>query len=150
MAQEFLRNPQKPCLKSYDSYIIIDFFQVRHFCPNVPIILVGNKKDLRSDTQTIRDLARNKQVPVTVDQGKTIGEQIGAFAYLECSAKTKEACLLCVLNPVITFHNFREFVKFLKKQLKQPFNKRRKRSVVVTFYNLIGDGDAQANDLILF
>lgn len=30
------------------------FEQVKHFCPNVPIILVGNKKDLRNDPNTIR------------------------------------------------------------------------------------------------
>jgi len=66
---------------------------VRHFCPNVPIILVGNKKDLRNDPQTIRDLARNKQEPVKTEQGKQIAENIGAFAYLECSAKTKEVCI---------------------------------------------------------
>ncbi|KAL3095265.1 hypothetical protein niasHS_007364 [Heterodera schachtii] len=64
--------------------------EVRHFCPNVPIILVGNKKDLRNDQQTIRDLSRNKQEPVKSEQGKAIAEQIGAYAYLECSAKTKE------------------------------------------------------------
>nr|CAI5849782.1 unnamed protein product [Callosobruchus analis] len=28
--------------------------EVKHFCPNVPIILVGNKKDLRNDPATIR------------------------------------------------------------------------------------------------
>lgn len=28
--------------------------QVKHFCPNVPIILVGNKKDLRNDPNTIK------------------------------------------------------------------------------------------------
>ncbi|KAI6239814.1 Rho-1 [Aphelenchoides fujianensis] len=64
--------------------------EVCHFCPNVPIILVGNKKDLRTDPQTIRDLDRNKQEPVKTDQAKAIAEQIGAFAYLECSAKAKE------------------------------------------------------------
>uniref|UniRef100_A0A0K0E4V3 Ras-like GTP-binding protein Rho1 n=1 Tax=Strongyloides stercoralis TaxID=6248 RepID=A0A0K0E4V3_STRER len=64
--------------------------EVRHFCPNVPIILVGNKKDLRNDPQTIRDLARNKQEPIRPEQGRAIAEQIGAFDYLECSAKTKE------------------------------------------------------------
>ena len=36
--------------------------EVKHFCPNVPIILVGNKKDLRTDQNTIRELARNRQV----------------------------------------------------------------------------------------
>ncbi|KAF7633873.1 hypothetical protein Mgra_00006733 [Meloidogyne graminicola] len=77
--------------------------EVRHFCPNVtsgngqnnvPIILVGNKKDLRNDPQTIRDLSRNKQDPIKTEQGKSVAEQIGAYAYLECSAKTKEVFLL--------------------------------------------------------
>ena len=60
----------------------------------MPIILVGNKKDLRNDPQTIRDLARNKQEPVKPEQGRAIAEQIGAYAYLECSAKTKEVCVV--------------------------------------------------------
>lgn len=37
--------------------------EVKHFCPNVPIILVGNKKDLRNDEHTRRELAKMKQVP---------------------------------------------------------------------------------------
>lgn len=36
--------------------------EVKHFCPNVPIILVGNKKDLRQDEHTRRELAKTKQV----------------------------------------------------------------------------------------
>lgn len=28
--------------------------EVKHFCPNVPIILVGNKRDLRYDPDTIK------------------------------------------------------------------------------------------------
>uniref|UniRef100_A0A4W5LWU1 Ras homolog gene family, member Aa n=1 Tax=Hucho hucho TaxID=62062 RepID=A0A4W5LWU1_9TELE len=34
--------------------------EVKHFCPNVPIILVGNKKDLRNDEHTRRELAKMK------------------------------------------------------------------------------------------
>ncbi|VDO28725.1 unnamed protein product [Brugia timori] len=68
--------------------------EVRHFCPNVPIILVGNKKDLRNDQQTIRELAKMKQEPVRPEQGRAIAEQIGAFAYLECSAKAKDVSLV--------------------------------------------------------
>uniref|UniRef100_A0A8C8HXR5 Cytokine inducible SH2 containing protein n=1 Tax=Oncorhynchus tshawytscha TaxID=74940 RepID=A0A8C8HXR5_ONCTS len=36
--------------------------EVKHFCPNVPIILVGNKKDLRNDEHTRRELAKMKQL----------------------------------------------------------------------------------------
>ena len=64
--------------------------EVRHFCPNVPIILVGNKKDLRNDGATIAELKRMKQEPVKIDEGRAMAEKISAFNYLECSAKTKE------------------------------------------------------------
>merc|ERR1712051_438533 len=59
--------------------------EVKHFCPNVPIILVGNKKDLRNDPNTIKELAKVKP-----EDGRTMAEKINAFAYLECSAKSKE------------------------------------------------------------
>lgn len=64
--------------------------EVKHFCPNVPIILVGNKKDIRNDEAIRRELSRMKQEPVKPEQGKVMADTIGAFAYLECSAKTKE------------------------------------------------------------
>lgn len=64
--------------------------EVKHFCPNVPIILVGNKKDLRNDPFTIRELAKMKQEPVKPEEGRAMADKINAFAYLECSAKTKE------------------------------------------------------------
>lgn len=64
--------------------------EVKHFCPNVPIILVGNKKDLRNDPATIRELSKMKQEPVKPEEGRAMAEKINAFAYLECSAKSKE------------------------------------------------------------
>lgn len=64
--------------------------EVKHFCPNVPIILVGNKKDLRNDSNTIHELAKMKQVPVSIEEGKQMAEKIQAYSYLECSAKTKD------------------------------------------------------------
>jgi len=64
--------------------------EVRHFCPNVPIILVGNKKDLRNDESTKRELLKMNQAPLKCDEGKRMADTIGAVAYLECSAKTKE------------------------------------------------------------
>jgi len=64
--------------------------EVKHFCPNVPIILVGNKKDLRNDEATKRELMKMKQEPVRSEEGKVMSEKIGSFAYLECSAKSKE------------------------------------------------------------
>jgi len=64
--------------------------EVKHFCPNVPIVLVGNKKDLRGDDYTVRELARVKQTPVPYSEGEQMANRIGAKDYLECSALTKE------------------------------------------------------------
>ena len=64
--------------------------EVRHFCPTVPIVLVGNKKDLRFDENVRRELSKSKQEPVKTEDGRAMAEKIGAFAYLECSAKLNE------------------------------------------------------------
>ena len=64
--------------------------EVRHFCPDVPIILVGNKKDLRNDEYVKRELSKTKQKPVTSDEGSLMCDRIKAYAFLECSAKTRE------------------------------------------------------------
>jgi len=64
--------------------------EVKHFCPNVPIILVGNKRDLRYDNSTIHELQKMKQEPVKTEEGRAMSEKISAFSYLECSAKTKD------------------------------------------------------------
>lgn len=64
--------------------------EVKHFCSNVPIILVGNKKDLRNDESTKQELMKSGLAPVKVEEGRAMAERIEAKAYLECSAKTKE------------------------------------------------------------
>ncbi|CAH1784969.1 unnamed protein product [Owenia fusiformis] len=64
--------------------------EVKHFCPKVPIILVGNKKDLRNDENTKRELMKMKQEPVRPEDARVMSDKIDAFAYLECSAKTKD------------------------------------------------------------
>ncbi|XP_060604315.1 ras-like GTP-binding protein RHO [Ruditapes philippinarum] len=64
--------------------------EVKHFCYNVPIVLVGNKKDLRNDESTKRELEKRKQEVVTFESGRAMAEHIGAVCYLECSALKNE------------------------------------------------------------
>ncbi|TGZ64221.1 hypothetical protein CRM22_006495 [Opisthorchis felineus] len=64
--------------------------EVRYFCESVPIILVGLKKDLRNDVSTKHALQRMKQETVKYEQGRAMASEIGAEAYLECSAKHQE------------------------------------------------------------
>ena len=79
-------------ISSHDSLEAISRWadEVKRFCPNVPIILVGNNKYLRNDPNTIKKLASEKQEPVKIDEGEAMAVNINAFAYLECCAKTKE------------------------------------------------------------
>ncbi|CAM4558406.1 unnamed protein product, partial [Caretta caretta] len=64
--------------------------EVKHFCPNVPVFLVGHKKDLWNDEHTWRELAKMKQEPVKPEEGRDMANRINAFGYLKCSAKTKD------------------------------------------------------------
>ncbi|KAG8737055.1 GTP-binding protein Rho1 [Ceratobasidium sp. 414] len=64
--------------------------EVMHFCPGLPYILVGCKKDLRHDPEIIEYLRKTNQCPVTTEQGEQVAQKIGARHYLECSALTGE------------------------------------------------------------
>lgn len=44
------------------------FPEVRHHCPNTPMILVGTKLDLRDDKTTIEKLRDKKLAPITYPQ----------------------------------------------------------------------------------
>lgn len=59
-------------------------------CPNVPIILVGLKKDLRGDPVAIEEMRKRSQRFVMEDEGQRIAKEIGARKYLECSSLTGE------------------------------------------------------------
>ncbi|RZC41432.1 Ras, Miro, and/or Arf domain containing protein [Asbolus verrucosus] len=63
--------------------------EVRHFCPNIPVVLVGTKNDLRSDLSELELLQKNDYAPVTTAEAEAVAKKIRAVAYVECSAKTK-------------------------------------------------------------
>jgi Rho family protein len=59
-------------------------------CPNVPIILVGLKKDLREDPVAIEEIRKRSQHFVGTREASEIAHDIGARKYLECSSLTGE------------------------------------------------------------
>ncbi|KAI1695894.1 ras family domain-containing protein [Ditylenchus destructor] len=78
--------------------------EARHFCPKVPIILVGNKKDLRAWSPLAQEL-------ITYEQGKAVAEKIGAAQYLESSAKTKDGVsevFICAARAALERKNVRK------------------------------------------
>ncbi|KAL6042728.1 Rho GTPase [Balamuthia mandrillaris] len=64
--------------------------ELKHYCPNVPIILVGTKIDLRDDPKTLEELAKSGKAPITPEAGQKMAAEIKAIKYLECSALTRK------------------------------------------------------------
>ncbi|XP_026206479.1 rho-related GTP-binding protein RhoG-like [Anabas testudineus] len=60
--------------------------EAKQHCPNVPILLVGTKTDLRDDRQVLEKLKDQNQVTVTKQQGEIMAKEIKALKYLECAA----------------------------------------------------------------
>jgi len=84
--------------------------EVNRFCPNIPVLLVGCKKDLRNDPSTKEELNKISQWPVTQEEGELVAQKIGTKQYLECSARTGEG-----VHKV-----FRSATRFALLQKKNP------------------------------
>lgn len=86
--------------------------EIRHHCPDTPIVLCGTKTDLRDDTNTINQLQKQAQQPIRREQGIKLAKKIKAYAYVECSALTQkglhqvfEEAIRAVLVPKIAKNN---------------------------------------------
>ena len=66
------------------------FPEVHHHCPGVPCLIVGTQIDLRDDPQVLEKLQRQKQRPITAEQGERLARELGAVKYVECSALTQK------------------------------------------------------------
>ncbi|KAG2212363.1 hypothetical protein INT47_001724 [Mucor saturninus] len=64
--------------------------EISHHAPNIPIILVGTKLDLREDRDTIERLREKRMAPISYAQGLVMAKDIGSVKYLECSALTQK------------------------------------------------------------
>jgi Ras-related C3 botulinum toxin substrate 1 len=81
--------------------------EIGHHCPNVPVLLVGTKVDLRDDPATIEKLKERKLAPITCSQGHQLAKEIKAAGYVECSALSQknlklvfdEAIRVCLAPP---------------------------------------------------
>ncbi|KAK7598203.1 hypothetical protein V9T40_006438 [Parthenolecanium corni] len=87
---------------SFDNIFLKWYPELRHHCPNVPIILIATKSDLRGTDETL----------ISVSEGKRMKKSIRAVKYMECSALKNEG-----LNEI-----FAEAVRCVYR--KQPITKR--------------------------
>ncbi|KAK4881368.1 hypothetical protein RN001_004687 [Aquatica leii] len=63
--------------------------EIKHHCPDAPMILVGTKIDLRDDRETLNSLADQGLSPIKREQGQKLANKIRAVKYMECSALTQ-------------------------------------------------------------
>lgn len=77
--------------------------EIKRYCANPTIILLGAKSDLRDDPQTLGLLRVKNANPITTIRGKTAANAIHAVRYIECSALTQRGVkgafeeILCAL-----------------------------------------------------
>lgn len=68
--------------------------EVLHHCPDAPFMLVGNKTDLRGPAPKAAAAAATdapeEDRPVSKADGQEHARQLGAVAYMECSALTQD------------------------------------------------------------
>ncbi|KAI8149697.1 Rho1 GTPase [Fennellomyces sp. T-0311] len=64
--------------------------EVMHYCPGLPHVLVGCKKDLRDDPATLAELRQQSLTPVSYGTGLSMAREFGSIEYVECSAKLYE------------------------------------------------------------
>merc|ERR1712063_175370 len=62
--------------------------EIVHHCPEATTMLVGTKIDLRDDKAPLESL-KGEKLP-TPEMGEAMAKEIGAIAYMECSALTQE------------------------------------------------------------
>ncbi|KAJ1136086.1 hypothetical protein NDU88_002504 [Pleurodeles waltl] len=88
--------------------------ETQEFCPNAKVVLVGCKLDMRTDVSTLRELSKQRLIPVTHEQGSTLARQMGAVAYVECSSKVSENSVRDVFH-VTTLASVNRIHKNLKR-----------------------------------
>ncbi|KPP61376.1 rho-related GTP-binding protein RhoF-like [Scleropages formosus] len=92
LTEGYLKEPRKGYEFSLRYFRLLNIWypEVHHFCPGVPILLIGCKTDLRKDKERTRRLRSLGQAPITYLQGEETKHRINAELYLECSAKYQE------------------------------------------------------------
>ncbi len=63
--------------------------EVRKYMKKVPLLLVGTQIELREDPTTLQQLQKNRQEPITREEGEKVAKELKLHQYLECSAITQ-------------------------------------------------------------
>jgi Ras-related C3 botulinum toxin substrate 1 len=108
---------------SFDNVKAKWYPEIEHHAPNIPIILVGTKLDLREDKTTLEGLRQKRMEPVSYEQALLVSKEIRAHKYLECSALTQRN-LKSVFDEAIRSAGLPTSVAFRSRaneRLSEPF-----------------------------
>ena len=75
---------------SYENIIGLHYLHFMKSRLNVPIIVVGTKRDLINDVDTLQRLRERNMSPLTYADGVKLAEEVKAIKYMECSSLTNE------------------------------------------------------------
>eukprot|EP01108_Squamamoeba_japonica_P008706 TRINITY_DN7799_c0_g1_i1.p1 TRINITY_DN7799_c0_g1~~TRINITY_DN7799_c0_g1_i1.p1 ORF type:complete len:206 (+),score=9.94 TRINITY_DN7799_c0_g1_i1:114-731(+) len=78
------------CHSSFEHLASLWIPEVRQHLPDVAIVLVGTKIDLRTDAATVEILSEHNQVPISREEAEELVEKFDLAAYCEFSALTQE------------------------------------------------------------
>ncbi|KAH3766536.1 cell division control protein 42 [Pelomyxa schiedti] len=62
--------------------------EISHHCPGTPFVIVGTKRDLRTDPDALERLADRGAAPVSFEMASEMAREIHASAYIETSSLT--------------------------------------------------------------
>lgn len=62
----------------YNPRLLQWYPEISHHAPNIPLILVGTKLDLREDRDTIDKLRERRMSPISYQQAAAMSRDIGA------------------------------------------------------------------------
>ncbi|KAK7584019.1 hypothetical protein V9T40_004982 [Parthenolecanium corni] len=92
---------------SFENVISKWYPEIKHHCPDAPLILVATKIDLREDTETLATLAEQNLSCIKREHGQKLANKIRAVKYMECSALTQrglrqvfDEAVRAVLRPI--------------------------------------------------
>eukprot|EP01156_Anaeramoeba_ignava_P003388 Anaeramoba_ignava/a222167_10.p1 GENE.a222167_10~~a222167_10.p1 ORF type:complete len:217 (-),score=62.00 a222167_10:515-1165(-) len=101
--------------------------EMRHYIEGVPVILVGNRVELRDDLEMIKDLKQRGTHLISHEEGLELAKKIKAVKYLECSPQTQKGIKTIFDQAVRVGLNYQKSQKMVySKKRKKAKNKRRK------------------------
>ncbi|KAK4221921.1 P-loop containing nucleoside triphosphate hydrolase protein [Podospora fimiseda] len=97
--------------------------EIWRLLPGVPVFLVGLKRDLHHDPDTIKKLTIEGKRPVSQEEGEAVAREIAVFKYLECSAVAHDGVseiFTCATRLAIDHANRNRKGKWMRRVFGDP------------------------------